>query len=196
MQRGLRRARSDWVASMSDSISDGANGAVVWDSVKKLRDGLDGKPRPPAAKMKKADGSFASTPEENAVVFAEHFKSLYGREPSIDASVLNALPQRLVVTGADHAPTDIEIRTAVSKLNDTAPGDSGLKAPLWKALILTSEGSSPSSDSDGQRLLGVGGGTGRIGDGATRHTLYTATGANTMNTKMVHSKVHQQTNTQ
>ena len=87
-----------------------------------------------------SDGSFASTPEENAVVFAEHFKSLYGREPSIDASVLNALPQRLVVTGADHAPTDIEIRTAVSKLNDTAPGDSGLKAPLWKALISTSEG--------------------------------------------------------
>lgn len=77
MQRGLRRARSDWVASMSDSISDGANGAVVWDSVRKLRDGLDGKPRPPAAKMKKADGSLASTPEENAVVFAEHFKSLY-----------------------------------------------------------------------------------------------------------------------
>ena len=76
----------------------------------------------------------------SGVVFAEHFKSLYGREPSIDASVLNALPQRLVVTGADHAPTDIEIRTAVSKLNDTAPGDSGLKAPLWKALISTSEG--------------------------------------------------------
>ena len=60
VQRGLRRARSDWVASMSDSISDGANGAVVWDSVRKLRDGLDGKPRPPAAKMKKADGSLAS----------------------------------------------------------------------------------------------------------------------------------------
>ena len=34
--------------------------------------------------MKKDDGTRASTPEENAGVFAKHFEKLYGREASFD----------------------------------------------------------------------------------------------------------------
>ena len=44
------------------------------------------------------------------------------------------MPQKPIVTDLDHEPTDTEIRSALSQLHDTAPGDSGLGAPLWKAL--------------------------------------------------------------
>ena len=48
--------------------------------------------------------------------------------------MLSLLQQREVAPDLDHAPTDKEIRCALSKLHDTAPGASGLPAAAWKAL--------------------------------------------------------------
>jgi hypothetical protein len=53
--------------------------------------------------------------------------------------VLDALPQSPISTGLDHEPTEDDVRRALSKLHDTAPGESGLGAPLWKALAETTE---------------------------------------------------------
>jgi hypothetical protein len=111
----------------------------AWDGVKTLRAGLAPPKRAAPAKMTKPDGTKAETPEENATVFADAFSKLYGRTPTFDESVLDALPQSDVVTGLDHEPTSKEIRHALAKLHDTAPGDSGLCAPLWKALGETAE---------------------------------------------------------
>eukprot|EP00966_Prymnesium_polylepis_P191242 4432400-Prymnesium_polylepis.1 len=74
--------------------------------------------------MKKADGSRATTPEENAAVFAEHFEKLYGHTATFDPSVIDLLQQRDVTPDLDHLPTDEEIRRAVGRLHDTAPGES------------------------------------------------------------------------
>ena len=84
--------------------------------------------------------SYATTPEENATVFAEHFEQLYGHEATFDPSVIDVLPQRPVMPGVDHMPTDLEIRSAVRRLNNTSPGDTGVSAPLFKALISTELG--------------------------------------------------------
>ena len=124
---------------MCKGVSETTNPKSAWDSVKKLRAGLAPQRRAAPAKMQKPDGSLASTPEENATVFADAFGKLYGRKPAFDASVLDALPQSPVATGLDHEPTDDEIRRVLSKLHDTAPGDSGLGAPLWKALGATAD---------------------------------------------------------
>ena len=105
--------------------------AEAWAAVKALRAGLHGVQRPSApVQMTKPDGSRASSPEENAQVFAEHFEQLYGREPSFDPSVLSLLQQRDVATGLDHAPTDDEIRRALARLHNTSPGPSGLPAAV------------------------------------------------------------------
>ena len=144
LQRALRRAQSDWVLSTCAPINDGIVGsrgsAVAWKCVSKLRAGLGPSTCPAQPKMRKADGTRATTPEENATVFAEHFEQLYGHEASYDPSVIDLLPQRPVVPGLDHVPTDVEIRSAVGRLNNSAPGDSGVVAPLFKALISTDGG--------------------------------------------------------
>ena len=85
------------------------------------------KTRPAAEKTtKKSDGSLCKNPEENAEVFREHFKQLYGRNPMFDATILNQLNQNPTIPGCDHCPTDTEIRCATRKLKNKAPGDSGL----------------------------------------------------------------------
>jgi len=90
--------------------------------------------------MQKADGTRATSPEENATVFSEHFEKLYGHTPSFDSSVIELLQQRDAAPNLDHTPSDVEIRRAVQRLNDTAPGESGVPAPLFKALISTGAG--------------------------------------------------------
>ena len=85
--------------------------------------------------MKKPDGSICQTPEEIADVFFVHFKSLFNQEGSYDHTVLDELPQHPVHEGYDHTPTDEEIRNAILKLKNNAPGESGVMAQPLKALL-------------------------------------------------------------
>ena len=103
--------------------------------VKTLKAGLS-KTNPSATKqMKKADGSYCSTSEENAEVFRQHFQQLYNRPENFDETVLDSLPQMDIVQGCDHTPTNEEIRTATLKLKNTAPGESGIRPEIWKTLL-------------------------------------------------------------
>ena len=144
LKTALRAAKSDWILAkcsvLNDNITSAKGTKRSWDTVKELRDGLLGRSRPtPAAKMKLADGSYAKTPEENAGVFASHFQKLYGFTSLSDDSVVELLRQRTVAVGLDHPPTTTEVRAALGKLRNTAPGDSGIPARAWKALGLTDE---------------------------------------------------------
>ena len=76
---------------------------------------------------------------ENAEVFRAHFQKLYGRSPDYDPTVVDMIQQQAMIEGCDHSPTDEEIRTAVGKLRDSGPGDSGLCAQSWKCLLKSEE---------------------------------------------------------
>ena len=127
-------------ASVNDGVCGSRGSAIAWAGVKELRAGLRPMSRPALPKMTKADGSRAETAEQSAQVFADHFEKLYGRRPTYSVEVLEKLPLRDALPGLDHDPTDEEIRRALRRLHDTAPGASGLAAPLWKALGSTPEG--------------------------------------------------------
>ena len=143
LRAAVRAAKSEWIHDKCMGVNDGMSGTTSakagWGNVKQLRAGLAPPRRSAPAKMKKADGSLADTPDENATVFADSFEKLYGRTPAVDLSVLDALPQLAAMIGLDHDPLDGEIRSALRKLHDTAPGDSGLPAAVWKALGETGE---------------------------------------------------------
>ena len=92
--------------------------------------------------MKLPDGTFASSAEENAEVFAQHFEKLYNSvESNYDETItmyiciLSNLPLRATAQGLDHTPTKLEMLEAIGKLHDSAPGASGLRASAWKALL-------------------------------------------------------------
>ena len=144
LQAGLRAAQSAWVTDKCSKVNDGIvaqhGTSTAWNLVTELRDGLCGaKRRAAPAKMRMANGQLASTPEENAGVFAAHFEKLYGRAPTFDASIPELLRQRDVAQDLDHPPTAKETRQALGRLRDSGPGDSGLPARFWKALGSTSE---------------------------------------------------------
>ena len=89
--------------------------------------------------MKKPDGTQCKTPAENAEVFRDHFEKLFGRQPEYDESVFELIEQHPNVANCDHAPTAEEIKTALRKLKNKAPGESGLTPQAWKILASSDE---------------------------------------------------------
>ena len=73
------------------------------------------------------------TPKQNSEVFCDHFRTLYGRQPHFDESVLEELPQHPIFIRCDHLPT--EIIDATHKLKNKAPGKSGILTQLLKSLL-------------------------------------------------------------
>ena len=139
LKSAISSAKNEWILKQCKAMNDASSGhggtKACWDTLTVLRRGLS-KTRPSAERaMKKPDGSICKSPDENAEVFKNHFAELYGREPAFDESALNLLQQRPIATGQDHIPTDDEILSAVSKLKNKAPGDSGLTPQVWKALV-------------------------------------------------------------
>lgn len=138
LQSAVSRAKNKWIVSKCKAISEASSSRggtkECWDVLNDLRKGLS-KSRPANEKMmQKDDGSKCKTPEENAEVFRCHFEKLYGRQPSFDRAVIDNLEQQPIVQECDHLPTDDEIRKAVRKMKNKAPGVSGLSPQLWKAL--------------------------------------------------------------
>ena len=84
--------------------------------------------------MTKNDGSKWTSAEENAEVFKIHFEQLYDRKPTFDPTVLDLLDQHPVMEGIDYCPTNDEIRKAVNRLKNKAPGESGLTSQMFKCL--------------------------------------------------------------
>lgn len=142
LKRAVEKAKSDWIISQMDDLNGGANAAngfaCCWDALKQLKAGLSKTRKAPPKKMRKQDGSLASSPEENAAVFASHFEKLYGREASFDWSVLDDVPQHSIRADLDEVPSDLELHGAIHHLRNTAPGLSGLKAAAWKAITASS----------------------------------------------------------
>ena len=58
--------------------------------------------------MKCPDGFSCQTPKGNSELFYDHFRTLYGRQPHFDESVLDHLRLHPVFEGLDHLPTDKE----------------------------------------------------------------------------------------
>ena len=47
---------------------------------------------------------------------------------------MNLLPQHNPHLSAERIPSDDEIQAAIKKLNNTAPGPSGIRSSIWKTL--------------------------------------------------------------
>ena len=132
-------AKDKWITSkinvLNDSDASKKGTKICLDSIKSLKQGLT-KPRQVHEKMMtKSDGSKCKSAEENADVFKVHFEQLYDRKPTFDPNALDLLEQHPVKEGVDHLPTDQEIRKAVSRLKNNAPGETGITSQMFKSII-------------------------------------------------------------
>ena len=94
------------------------------------------KPPPPKQTMMlKTNGDKCTNSIENADVFREHFEKLYDRKQSFDSSVLDLLDQQPSFPNIDHAPSDEEIKMAITHLKNKAPGDSAITPQMLKSLL-------------------------------------------------------------
>ena len=141
MKDAVTNAKNSWIEEkcklLNESVQRGTKDS--WELLGKLKSDLDRSKTVNSTKMKKPDGSLCETPEENAEVFRHHFENLYSTIPNTDESVLEHVEAVLIPPALDALPDNEEIRKAIQSLHNTAPGNSGLPAQLWKALQETEE---------------------------------------------------------
>ena len=138
LKSAVTEAKNEWIKERCDILNQAGTlkgTSQCWKAVTELKKGL-AKTRPSAeTMMKKADGSTCKSAIENGEVFKAHFEELFDRSPVYDEEALSAIDQHPILTEFDTIPDDKEIHDAVLKMKDKAPGDSGLKPQLWKALL-------------------------------------------------------------
>ena len=111
LQCAIEQAKSDWIfkhqlGRVNVGICGASGSKAAWTAIKTLKRGLGPSKRPPPARMKLPDGTFASSAEENAEVFVQRFDKLYNSVESIyDETILSNLPLRATAQGLDHTPT-------------------------------------------------------------------------------------------
>lgn len=131
----IAQAKSQWVSEWCTKVNT-LHGKAVWDAIKELKAALSGKvPPKPQVKMRKSGGGYCTSPEENAEAFKAFFEPLYGRTADVDESVLQGIKQQEVLMKLENEPDLAEVITAVKRLNNSAPGESGISAQMVKALI-------------------------------------------------------------
>ena len=107
---------------------------VSWDAIKLLKKWLNNFSPPKQSNLNKPDGTACKTPEENAATFHNHFKSIFSQTPTFDTTVVNLLPQHNSHLSAESIPSDDEIQAAITNLNNTVPGPSGIRSSIRKTL--------------------------------------------------------------
>ena len=138
LKKAVAKAKELWIVRLCDGLNAGCESlggtSRYWETVTRLRAGLE-KTRPSRqVQMKKPDGSRCSTPQENADVFKQHFEKLYARSPRYDPSVLDDAAQFPTRFELADPPTRAEIKKAVGQLRCSAPGASGIRAEVWKTV--------------------------------------------------------------
>ena len=88
VKRTVVKAKNEWIFWKCSELNNASNTGtkVFWESVNQLGAGLCKTKASAVPSMKKPDGSLCKTPEENALVFQDHFNTLYGRQPIFDES--------------------------------------------------------------------------------------------------------------
>ena len=131
----MKDAKNKWIKDQCEVLNLQFGTKHAWGSLKNLKAGLS-KTKPTTTKqMTHPDETICKTPEENATVFYNRFKTLYGRSPTFGDTVLDRLPQKPIVHGHDHVPINEELRLATQRLKNKKPGDSGIFPQAWKRLL-------------------------------------------------------------
>jgi len=128
----VKTAKNAWTRTLIANIASNKGTKQSWDAINCLKSGL-AKLKPSTQRLlKRPDGTICQTAEQNAEVFSDHFSNLFGRIPTYDETVLNLLPQHPTFDQQSNPPSDLEITTAIKKLKNNAPGETGIPASVWK----------------------------------------------------------------
>jgi len=134
----VKKAKSDWLLKIANQLNLSTSSCGIkasgWRAIKKIKAGICNISSAKQTPLRKPNNTLCSSTDENADVFLNHFKLLYQRIPSYDPSVIALVQQMPIMHHLAERPNSDEIHKAISKLNDTAPGISGIRSTIWKLL--------------------------------------------------------------
>ena len=107
----------------------------IWRSINLLIRGRSNFAKTEIMKLKKPDGTFCETMEENTAVMQKYLSDVFSKNGSYDESAINLVKQRKVQHWMDRPPSEGELLGAIRKMNKwRSGGDAKVPAEYFKAL--------------------------------------------------------------
>ena len=134
VQRSTRRMKNEWWMNKSNEMQGYADRNDMKNFFSTAR-ALYGPSSLGSAPLRNKDGTRILKSEiEILNRWREHFQELLNRDPVIDESAINEIPQQPIDETLDEIPTLDEVKSAIFSLkNNKAPGIDGLPAEVFKA---------------------------------------------------------------
>jgi hypothetical protein len=140
------KAKNDWlwneIENSNASLLPGGQKRTgfgnVWGFVKRCKRGNKKWRHWNYSNVRDVDGVMGTGPEDNATTFQAYYNDLFENESTPDRPDhsdiwYNAMPQ-VAVDREWAPPTEHEMMCALQDINNTAPGMSGIKISVWKAI--------------------------------------------------------------
>eukprot|EP00957_Ditylum_brightwellii_P020858 1573277-Ditylum_brightwellii.AAC.1 len=113
--------------------------AGIWKAVRTLEKGFKHyHVQNRTVQVRKANGKRTKTNEENAEVFAEHFRKVFSNPdlPLCNDTVLPIVPTWPEVSHLGDPPLPVKVRSAIMRMcNSKAPGPSGITSDAFCAMV-------------------------------------------------------------
>jgi len=147
MKWQVKQAKEAWLEERVEAMNTGKgpegthDPRTVWKMVGEIKNGCSTWKAAATVRLKKADGTWCDTTEENAMRFMEHFGKVLNIETSFDPDVLELVEQRPMRPELDEVPLVGEVEDALRQVKSgKASGDSKVPAEFLKALRGSTEG--------------------------------------------------------
>ena len=139
LKAAVIEAKARWILIFAKRLTGLTDGSCSshkqgWQARRELAKGLTRTKSVKSTMMKKGDGSMCMNAKENLEVFKQHYEKLFGIVPPVEYAILELMIKRATVSNLGDMPEMPEILLALSKLNNSTPGISGVPAQLWKLL--------------------------------------------------------------
>jgi hypothetical protein len=130
-------AKSIWAKKLGEKVNHvNVTPKQAWEAAYEIKDGVKGHhTHPIAMKFRRANGSLAANPQENAEAVEAHFTKVLNSERPTLANAAETVQQRVTQEELGEKPTWEELKRAVVKLkNDKKPGMNGVMPNAYKCL--------------------------------------------------------------
>jgi len=139
VRKQIIKSKDRWLWNIAKQVNRGASHRNLnqssWSAIKEIKKGFSKIKTSKTTFLRKPNGTLCNSSEENADTFLLHFESLYQKAPTYDPSSIDLITQYPIHSNADELPSLEELIAAIKKLNDTAPGPSGIQSKIWKTLF-------------------------------------------------------------
>lgn len=132
----VEAAKIRWVEKKVEELENKYDPRKAWKAMREISTMFAGHIKSAVTmRMRKKDGTLATTEAENGAIFCEHFNGVFNAPATAQEGIEEVIEQRATVAELGELPSDDEINFAITRAaNEKSPGADGIPIEAFKII--------------------------------------------------------------